>query len=57
MQQGGIASVTDKADSFESHIQDTLIAGRGLCDLDAVEILVIEGQKCVQELISLGMQF
>jgi L-aspartate oxidase len=55
--QGGIAAVIDKEDSFESHIQDTLEAGRGLCDLDAVNILVTEGQQCVQELISLGMQF
>ena len=55
--QGGIAVVTDKVDSFESHIQDTLVAGRGLCDLDAVEILVSEGQKCVQQIIELGMQF
>lgn len=55
--QGGIAAVTSPDDSFESHIQDTLVAGRGLCDLDAVEILVSEGQKCVQEIIRLGMQF
>ena len=55
--QGGIAAVTAPEDSFESHIQDTLVAGRELCDLDAVEILVTEGQKCVQELIQLGMQF
>ena len=55
--QGGIAVVTDKDDTFESHIQDTLEAGRGLCDLDAVEILVSEGQKCVLELIELGKQF
>jgi L-aspartate oxidase len=55
--QGGIAVVTDKDDSFESHIQDTLEAGRGLCDLDAVKILVFEGQQCVQEIIRLGMQF
>jgi L-aspartate oxidase len=34
-----------------------LIAGRGLCDLDAVKILVTEGQACVLELIQLGMQF
>ena len=55
--QGGIAAVTAPEDSFESHIQDTMVAGRELCDRDAVEILVSEGQKCVQELISLGMEF
>jgi len=55
--QGGIAAVTAPEDSFESHIKDTLVAGRELCDLDAVQILVSEGQKCVQELIRLGMQF
>ena len=55
--QGGIACVTDKEDSVESHIEDTILAGRGLCDLDAVRILVEEGQSCVQELIALGMQF
>lgn len=55
--QGGIASVTDPEDSLQLHIEDTLTAGRGLCDLDAVKILVAEGQKCVQELISLGMEF
>jgi L-aspartate oxidase len=55
--QGGIAAVTEESDSFESHIQDTLVAGRGLCDLDAVQILVTEGQACVRELIRLGMQF
>lgn len=55
--QGGIAVVTQPDDSVDSHIQDTLLAGRGLCDLDAVEILVTEGQDCVQELIELGMQF
>jgi L-aspartate oxidase len=55
--QGGIAAVIAPEDSFESHIQDTIIAGRELCDYDSVEILVHEGQKCVQELISLGMEF
>ncbi len=55
--QGGIAAVTAPEDSFESHVKDTLIAGRGLCDLDAVNILVSEGQHCVQELINLGMEF
>lgn len=55
--QGGIAVVIDPNDTFESHIEDTLVAGRGLCERDAVEILVSEGQKCVQELIGLGMEF
>jgi len=55
--QGGIAAVTAPEDTFESHIQDTLTAGRGLCELDAVQILVEEGQHCVQELIRLGMEF
>ena len=55
--QGGIAAVTATEDSFESHIQDTLTAGRGLCDLDVVQILVTEGQQCVRELITLGMEF
>ena len=36
--QGGIASVTTESDSFETHINDTLIAGAGLCHKDAVEI-------------------
>lgn len=55
--QGGIAAVTDPNDTFELHIQDTLSAGRGLCDYDSVEILVKEGKNCVAELIALGMEF
>jgi L-aspartate oxidase len=55
--QGGIASVMSKNDSYDLHIHDTLVAGRGLCDHDAVEILVREGQARVQELIELGMKF
>ena len=41
--QGGVASVTDAADSFDLHIADTLSAGKGLCHEDAVEIMVREG--------------
>ena len=55
--QGGIAAVTDPEDTLESHMNDTFVAGRELCDRDAVEILVSEGQKCVHELIELGMSF
>ena len=55
--QGGIAVAIDKDDHPENHFQDTLIAGRGLCDHDAVDILVREGQECIQEIISCGMEF
>ena len=37
--QGGVACVTDKDDTFESHIQDTLVAGDGLCNKEIVEML------------------
>jgi len=55
--QGGIAAVIDPDDSPKAHIHDTLVAGRGLCDRDAVEILVNEGRERVLRLIELGMEF
>jgi L-aspartate oxidase len=55
--QGGIAAVTSKEDSFESHIRDTLEAGAGLCREAVVRTIVEEGPACVQELIELGMRF
>ena len=55
--QGGIASVVRPDDSFESHIQDTLNAGDGLCDKSAVEMLVKEAPNCVASLQKLGMTF
>ncbi len=55
--QGGIAAVWSKQDSFEDHIQDTLVAGAGLCKRDAVEVCVREGPARVQELIDRGVQF
>lgn len=56
--QGGIATVTDfETDSFEKHIEDTLVAGDGLCDKDIVEIVVKEGYERVQELIDWGAKF
>ncbi len=55
--QGGIAAVISEEDSTENHINDTLEAGRGLCDVDAVEILVSEGRDRVLELIEMGMEF
>ncbi|WP_231597356.1 L-aspartate oxidase [Synechococcus sp. CBW1004] len=55
--QGGIAAVTRADDSFDSHIQDTLRAGAGLCDRDAVELLVRQAPACVERLLQLGMDF
>jgi L-aspartate oxidase len=55
--QGGIAAAMGADDSWELHLQDTLIAGAGLCDREAVEVLVREGPRMVQWLIELGAQF
>jgi len=56
--QGGIAVVNDlENDSFEKHIEDTLIAGDGLCNREVVEIVVKEGPARVQEIIDWGAQF
>ncbi len=56
--QGGIAVVNDlENDSFEKHIEDTLIAGDGLCNEKVVEIVVKEGPDRVQEIIDWGAKF
>ncbi|MFT3825835.1 MAG: L-aspartate oxidase [Chitinophagaceae bacterium] len=56
--QGGIAGVTDfEKDSFEKHIEDTLVAGDGLCNRNVVEIVVKEGVDRIQELIDWGARF
>lgn len=55
--QGGIAAVSGADDSNDLHIGDTLVAGRGLCDYDAVEVLVREGRERVGALIDMGMPF
>ncbi len=55
--QGGIASVIRRDDSFDLHADDTLKAGDGLCDLQAVEMLVKEAPGCVDRLQNLGMIF
>ena len=55
--QGGIAAAIDPEDSIWFHIEDTLRAGRGLCNREAVEILVEEGRDRVIDLIALGMEF
>lgn len=56
--QGGIAGVMDEVkDSFNKHIEDTLIAGDGLCDRNVVEIVVKEGPERIREIIDWGAQF
>ena len=55
--QGGIAAVIDKNDHFESHVEDTLKAGAGLCDVEAVNVLVHEGPENIRELVELQVPF
>lgn len=55
--QGGIASVFSREDTFESHIEDTLRVGSGLCREEVVRTVVREGPARVRELIQLGVAF
>lgn len=55
--QGGVAAVVSDLDSYDSHIEDTLIAGAGLCHRDAVETLVNEGPARIKDLIEWGTHF
>jgi L-aspartate oxidase len=55
--QGGIAAVLAEGDSIDSHIEDTLDAGAGLCDPDAVRFIAENGPRAVDFLIELGVPF
>lgn len=55
--QGGIAAVFDERDSIESHINDTLIAGDGLCNLQAVELIAEKAKEYINELSALNVEF
>ena len=55
--QGGIAAVLDEKDSFDAHIQDTHIAGAGLCKQDAVELVVKGAPRAIEWLIDNGVKF
>ncbi len=55
--QGGIASVISTNDSYNKHIQDTLIAGAGLCNEMMVRIMVEEGPERIKDLIEIGTNF
>jgi len=55
--QGGVAVVLSDDDNAELHEEDTLVAGAGLCDAEAVETLVTEGTKYIKQLIEWGTEF
>jgi L-aspartate oxidase len=55
--QGGIAAALGEGDTPEQHLQDTLLAGVGLCDEAAVRVLVEEGPERVRELVEIGTMF
>ncbi|MEG4860825.1 L-aspartate oxidase [Microcoleus sp. K1-B6] len=55
--QGGIAAAIAPEDSAALHVQDTLAAGAGLCDLEAVKFLVEEASACIDSLVKMGVAF
>jgi L-aspartate oxidase len=55
--QGGIAAVHDLADSFEDHINDTIVCGAGLCHEEVVRFVVSEGPVRISELVAWGVEF
>ncbi len=55
--QGGICSVTYEPDTFEKHIEDTLVCGAGKCDREAVELVVRSAPEAASDLIGWGVRF
>lgn len=55
--QGGVAAVMQKKDTMAAHVNDTLVAGAGICNKKAVDILVSEGPQRVKDLIKWGAKF
>ena len=55
--QGGIAAVLDQSDSVDSHVQDTLVAGAGLCNEEAVHFTVSHSKQAIDWLINQGVNF
>src|ERR1043166_9600095 len=55
--QGGIAAALSDEDEVSLHLQDTLVAGDGLCNVEAVRVLVEEGPPRIEEVIEWGTQF
>lgn len=57
MAQGGIAAVFSNEDTFDSHMKDTLVAGAGLCRIDAVRNIVEQAPERIQDLLKWGVRF
>ena len=57
MAQGGIAAVMSEEDSFAQHVQDTLKAGAGLCNVNVVQQVVEQGPDRIQDLVRWGVKF
>lgn len=57
MAQGGIAAVIDKTDSFTDHIEDTLVAGAGLCRPEAVRNFIEQAPSRIKDLLNWGVHF
>jgi len=55
--QGGISAVVDETDSEESHINDTMTAGAGICDKKAVEFTITHGREAIDWLVKNGVNF
>ena len=55
--QGGICSVTYEPDTFEKHIHDTMVCGAGICDREAVELVVRRAPELIADLIAWGTRF
>ncbi|MDB5310351.1 MAG: nadB [Gemmataceae bacterium] len=55
--QGGIAGVMSPEDTFEYHVEDTLVAGDGLCDRGVVELVIREGPAQIEQLVRWGTKF
>ncbi|MGB3655896.1 MAG: L-aspartate oxidase [Rivularia sp. (in: cyanobacteria)] len=55
--QGGIAAAVSSEDSPQLHVEDTILAGAGLCDRSVVEFLARQAPECIQSLVDLGVAF
>lgn len=55
--QGGICCVTYEPDTFQKHIDDTMVCGGGICDLQAVELVVTQAPKLMKDLVQWGTKF